>query len=130
MRADDAILAYATEMVRRTRSAPRCLIGASPRGAVALFLAARAAAALGGRDFVVPDDVKRMALPTLAHRITLRPEVEIEGLTARAAIREHRGGGAGPAMTRRGRCARRALWSWCPRRGWPWSCRRGRRRCR
>ncbi len=88
VRADDAILAYATEVVRRTRSAPPCLVGASPRGAVALFLAARAAAALGGRDFVVPDDVKRMALATLAHRITLRPESEIEGLTARAAVRE------------------------------------------
>jgi MoxR-like ATPase len=88
VRADDAVLAYATEVVRRTRSAPACLIGASPRGAVALFLAARATAALAGREFLVPDDVKRMAAPTLAHRITLKPEVEIEGLTAAAAIRE------------------------------------------
>jgi MoxR-like ATPase len=88
VRADDAILAYATEIVRRTRDAAPLLIGASPRGAVALFLAARAAAALNGRDFVVPDDVKQVALPTLAHRITLRPEVEIEGLTARAAVRD------------------------------------------
>ena len=88
VRADDAILAYATEVVRRTRVAPACLVGASPRGAVALFLAARAAAALEGRDFVVPDDVKRMAGAALGHRIILKPEVEIEGTTAAAVIRE------------------------------------------
>jgi MoxR-like ATPase len=88
VRADDAILGYATEVVRRTRTAPQFLVGASPRGAVALFLAARAAAALDGRDFVVPDDVKRVAVSALAHRIALRPEVEIEGMTAAAAVRE------------------------------------------
>jgi MoxR-like ATPase len=88
VRADDAILAYAVEIVRRTRTAPTCLVGASPRGAVALFLAARARAVLDGRDFVVPDDVKRMARPTLAHRITLRPESEIEGATAARVLAE------------------------------------------
>jgi MoxR-like ATPase len=88
VRAEDAVLAYATEVVRRTRSGPQFLVGASPRGAVALFLAARAAAALSGRDFVVPDDVKRMAVSALAHRIALKPEVEIEGTTAAAAVRD------------------------------------------
>jgi MoxR-like ATPase len=88
VRADDAILAYVTEVVRRTRAAASFVVGASPRGAVALFLAARAAAALSGRDFVVPDDVKRMAVPALAHRIALKPEVEIEGMTAAAAVRD------------------------------------------
>jgi MoxR-like ATPase len=86
VRAEDAILAYAVEIVRRTRHAPACLVGASPRGAVALFLAARARAALLGRDFVVPDDVKAMARPTLGHRLTLKPEAEIEGATAGSVI--------------------------------------------
>jgi MoxR-like ATPase len=86
VRAEDAILAYAVEIVRRTRHDPACLVGASPRGAVALFLASRARAALAGRDFVVPDDVKAMARATLGHRITLKPEAEIEGATAGAVI--------------------------------------------
>jgi MoxR-like ATPase len=86
VRAEDAIVNYAVEIVRRTRESPACLVGASPRGAVALFLAARARAALGGRDFVVPDDVKAMARPTLGHRITLKPEAEIEGATAARVI--------------------------------------------
>jgi MoxR-like ATPase len=88
VKADDSILAYAVAIVRRTREAGACLVGASPRGAVALFLAARARAVLDGRDFVVPDDVKRMAGPTLAHRITLRPEAEIEGATAARVVAE------------------------------------------
>ena len=88
VKADDAILAYAVEIVRRTRSSPACLVGGSPRGAVALFLAARARAVLEGRDFVIPDDVKRMARPTLGHRITLRPEAEIEGATAARVLAE------------------------------------------
>jgi MoxR-like ATPase len=86
VRAEDAIVAYAVEIVRRTRQSPACLVGASPRGAVALFLASRARAALAGRDFVVPDDVKAMARPTLGHRITLKPEAEIEGATAGSVI--------------------------------------------
>jgi MoxR-like ATPase len=86
VRAEDAILGYAVEIVRRTREAAACLVGASPRGAVALFLAAQARAALSGRDFVVPDDVKAMARPTLGHRITLKPEAEIEGATAGSVI--------------------------------------------
>ncbi|HEY0708804.1 MAG TPA: MoxR family ATPase, partial [Polyangia bacterium] len=77
VRVDDAIVAYAVEIVRQTRLSRACLVGASPRGAVALFLAARARATLAGRDFVVPDDVKAMARPALAHRITLKPEAEI-----------------------------------------------------
>jgi MoxR-like ATPase len=88
VRAEDAILAYVTEVVRRTRASEKMVVGASPRGAVSLFLAARAAAALAGREFVVPDDVKRIAVAALAHRIALKPEVEIEGLTAAAAVRE------------------------------------------
>jgi MoxR-like ATPase len=88
VRADDAILAYTTEVARRTRASAQLVVGASPRGAVSLFLAARAVAALAGRDFVVPDDVKGIAVAALAHRIALKPEVEIEGLTAAAAIRE------------------------------------------
>jgi len=88
VRADDAVLAYATDIVRRTRESPACVVGASPRGSVALFLVARARAALEGRDFVVPDDVKRVAPAVLRHRILLRPEAEIEGMTADRAVRE------------------------------------------
>jgi MoxR-like ATPase len=88
VRADDAVLAYATDIVRRTRESAACVVGASPRGSVALFLVARARAALEGRDFVVPDDVKRVAPAVLRHRILLRPEAEIEGLTADRAVRD------------------------------------------
>ncbi len=88
VRVDDAVLGYVTEIARRTRESPLCAVGVSPRGAVALFLAARAAAAVAGRVFVVPDDVKRMAGPALRHRVVLRPEAEIEGMTADRAVRE------------------------------------------
>ena len=88
VRAEDSVLSYATDLVRRTRESPACAVGASPRGTVALFLAARAAAALAGREFVVPDDVKRMAAPVLRHRIILKPEAEIEGVTPDRVIRD------------------------------------------
>jgi MoxR-like ATPase len=86
--ATDAVLAYVAAIARQTRESTSCLVGASPRGSVALFLAARARAALDGREFVTPDDVKRMAAPVLRHRIVLRPEVEIEGATADTVLRE------------------------------------------
>jgi MoxR-like ATPase len=88
IRADDAVIAYAAEIARRTRSSPACLVGASPRGTVALFVAARARAALEGRDFVVPDDVKVIAPAALRHRLILRPEAEVEGMTTDRLIQE------------------------------------------
>ncbi|WP_375499781.1 AAA family ATPase [uncultured Jatrophihabitans sp.] len=78
---DPAILAYIVELARATRAAPSAALGASPRGATALLATSRAWAWLSGRDFVTPDDVQALARPTLRHRIQLRPEAEIEGVT-------------------------------------------------
>ncbi|MEN3109741.1 MoxR family ATPase [Uliginosibacterium paludis] len=78
---DASVLDYAVRIVRNTREWNGIAIGAGPRGAIALVRAARASALLAGRDFVTPDDVKRMALPALRHRISLVPEAEIEGLS-------------------------------------------------
>lgn len=77
----DELLAYIVELIRRTRTHESVLVGAGPRATQALLLASRAAAAIDGRDFVTPDDVKALSIPVLAHRLNLRPEYEIEGLT-------------------------------------------------
>ena len=74
------------EVVRRTRSEESVLVGASPRATQGLLAASRAHAALAGRDFVTPDDVKRMAPSVLEHRLIVRPEFEVEGVTAQEAI--------------------------------------------
>lgn len=80
------LLAYVVDLVRATRSAPSVALGVSPRGATALLATARAWAWLSGRSFVTPDDVKALALPTLRHRIQLRPESEMEGVTTESVI--------------------------------------------
>ena len=69
---------YIVDLVEATRRSPRIQVGASPRGALALFKLARARAALDARDYVIPEDVKSVAVPALAHRLTLRPELWIE----------------------------------------------------
>ena len=79
VRMDDAVLDYAIRLVRATRNWPGVVAGAGPRGGISLMRAARAAALLEARDFVTPDDVKRMALPALRHRIAPSPELELEG---------------------------------------------------
>lgn len=76
----EELVAYIVQMVRRTRSHDSVLVGAGPRATQALLLASRAWAALQGRDFVTPDDVKAMACSALEHRLVLRPEYELEGL--------------------------------------------------
>jgi len=76
---EDSVLDYAVRIVRATRTWAGVAAGAGPRGGIALARVARAAALAGGRDFVTPDDVKRMALPALRHRLTPAPELEIEG---------------------------------------------------
>ena len=83
----DAVIAYVAAIVRRTRELPSVSLGASPRAAVHLLGAARAAARLDGRDFVTPDDVRRMALPVLRHRLVLTPEAELERYTPESAVR-------------------------------------------
>jgi MoxR-like ATPase len=82
----EEIVAYMVDMVRRTRTSDDVLVGAGPRANQSLLLASRAHAAVSGRDFVTPDDVREMALPVLDHRIILRPESEIEGVTVAEAL--------------------------------------------
>ncbi|MFE2877011.1 AAA family ATPase [Streptomyces roseus] len=80
------ITGYVVDVCRATRESPSLTLGVSPRGATALLATARAWAWLTGRDYVTPDDVKALALPTLRHRVQLRPEAEMEGVTADAVI--------------------------------------------
>jgi len=77
---DPAIRMYMVELVARTREDPRVLVGSSPRGSQALLKTGRAAAAMRGRDFVTPDDVKSVAVLAIAHRLILKPEHQIKGL--------------------------------------------------
>ena len=86
VRVDDAVVAYLVDVVRATRTAPALALGVSPRGATALMRTARAWAWLQGRTFVTPDDVKAMAVPTLAHRVLTRPEADLEGIGAIPAL--------------------------------------------
>jgi MoxR-like ATPase len=83
---DDRILDYAVRIVRATRSWKGLRCGAGPRGAISLIRAARAKALLSGRDHVLPDDIKAVALPALGHRVILSPELEIEGQRAEHVI--------------------------------------------
>jgi MoxR-like ATPase len=77
---------YIVRLVRATREDPAVYLGASPRASVAVLRAARAVAAIAGRDFVTPDDVNRVLAPVLCHRITLTPEKEMEGVTAEQVV--------------------------------------------
>lgn len=83
---EEGIGKYVVAIVRKTREMPNISWGASPRASVALLLCSKALAALRGRDFVTPDDVKDIATPVLRHRIVLRSEAEIEGVTPDQAI--------------------------------------------
>ena len=82
----DVVLAYIVDLCRSTRSAPSLELGASPRGATGLLGAAKAFAWLSGRGYVTPDDVKAVARPALRHRVRLRHEAELEGVTADAVL--------------------------------------------
>jgi MoxR-like ATPase len=81
VRVEEPVLRYVVSVVRATRASPSVALGASPRGAAALLRAAKAWAWLSGRDFVTPDEVKSLATPVLRHRLLLRPEVELDGVT-------------------------------------------------
>lgn len=80
--AEEPIVDYIAKLVRKTRENRMLVLGASPRASIWLLLGSKAQAALSGRNFVIPDDVKRLAAPVLRHRLILRPEAEIEGVTA------------------------------------------------
>ncbi|MGH7667721.1 MAG: AAA family ATPase [Candidatus Dormibacteria bacterium] len=84
----DDIFHYIVELVRATRQSQRVVVGASPRGSLALLKVSRARAALLGRDFVVPDDVQALAVPALAHRLTLRPELWAQRIRPDDVVRE------------------------------------------
>ncbi|HYY78748.1 MAG TPA: MoxR family ATPase [Actinomycetes bacterium] len=79
---------YVVELVGATRSSPRVQVGASPRGTLALLKLSRARAALAGRDFVTPEDVKAVAVPALAHRLILRPELWVRRVRTEDVVRE------------------------------------------
>ncbi|MBN1628233.1 MAG: MoxR family ATPase [Thermoleophilia bacterium] len=84
----DGVRDYMVDLVRATRDDRRVQLGASPRGSLALFTLGRAQAALLGRDFVTPDDVKSVAAPALAHRLTIRPELWVQRVSTESVVRE------------------------------------------
>ena len=86
VRLSDDIIAYVVKLIRATREHPVFETGASPRAAAMLATAARSRAALDGRDYVIPDDVKQLAKPALRHRVILSPTAEIEGRTSDEAV--------------------------------------------
>jgi len=88
VRVEPALHSYVVSLARRTRDWPAISLGASPRAAVGLFFVARALAGLDGRDYLLPDDVKAAALPVFRHRILLKPEADLEGLTADQVIQQ------------------------------------------
>jgi MoxR-like ATPase len=84
----EAVGLYMVDVVAATRNAPSIQVGASPRGSLALLKLSRCRAALDGRDYVTPDDVKAVAVPALAHRLTLRPELWVQRISAEDVVRE------------------------------------------
>jgi len=86
VRVEDGVVNYITSIVNATRRSPSILLGGSPRASIALLLASKTAAAMNGRDFVTPEEVKDMALPVLRHRIILKPEAGIDGLNPDSVI--------------------------------------------
>jgi MoxR-like ATPase len=81
------VIGYAVDLARGTRLSPSVKLGVSPRGTTALLAASKAWAWLNGRDAITPDDIQAMALPVLRHRIQLRPEAELEGVSSDAILR-------------------------------------------
>ena len=86
VRVEPALYSYVVSLARRTRDWPAISLGASPRAAIGLFFVSRALAGMDGRDYLLPDDVKAAALPVLRHRIVLKPEADLEGLTSDQVI--------------------------------------------
>jgi MoxR-like ATPase len=84
----DAIEGYVVDVVAATRESRRLAVGASPRGSIALLKLSRAKAALSGRDFVTPEDVKAVAVPALAHRLMVRPELWVQRLRGEDVVAE------------------------------------------
>lgn len=85
---DQTIIEFIRDITVRTRTDPRLLLGGSPRASIAMLYASKAYAAITGRDFVVPDDVKRVAVDAVYHRLLLKPEADLEGITAQSIIKD------------------------------------------
>jgi MoxR-like ATPase len=88
VRVEPALFRYIVTLVSRTRNSPAVSLGASPRAAISLMLFAKAVAATEGRDYLIPDDIKSAALPILRHRLVLKPEADLEGMTADQVVRD------------------------------------------
>jgi len=88
VRVEPALFRYVVALAARTRTWPAVSLGASPRAAVNLMLVAKAVAATEGRDFLIPDDVKSSAAPVLRHRLVIKPEADLEGISAEQVVRE------------------------------------------
>jgi MoxR-like ATPase len=82
------LISYIAKIVDQTRNNPSLYLGASPRASIAILASAKAIAAMRGRDFVTPDDIKFVAVPVLKHRIMLTPEKEMEGITTNEVIKQ------------------------------------------
>lgn len=85
---EDALMDYIVNIITETRNNPTIDIGSSPRGSIALLQCAKGAAAYNGRDYVIPEDIKKMAIPVLRHRIILKPELELEGVKADQVLQD------------------------------------------
>lgn len=88
VKVEDALMEYIINIISETRNNPAVDIGSSPRGSIALLQCAKACAAFNGRDYVIPEDIKRMAIPTLRHRIILKPELELEGIKSDQVLKD------------------------------------------
>ncbi len=85
---DDALMEYIVNINSETRNNPTIEIGSSPRGSISLLQCSKACAAYFGRDYVIPEDIKKMAIPTLRHRIVLKPELELEGVKGEQVLKD------------------------------------------
>ncbi|MHA1835505.1 MAG: AAA family ATPase [Candidatus Odinarchaeia archaeon] len=83
---DSSLLGYIRDIVTKTRNDPQILLGASPRASIVLLKAAKASAAISGRRYVIPDDIKNILFNCLNHRLILRPEIELEGMSINSII--------------------------------------------
>jgi MoxR-like ATPase len=88
VKVQESLFTYIVQLVRRTRAWPALSLGASPRAAVSLMVFSKAIAAVDGREYVIPDDVKQSALPVLRHRIVLKPEADLEGITSDQVLQD------------------------------------------
>lgn len=86
VKVEDGLMEYIINIISETRNNPAVDVGSSPRGSIALMQCAKACAAFDARDYVIPEDIKRMAIPTLRHRIILKPELELEGVKPEQVI--------------------------------------------